>query len=221
MKTTERIDVYRNIHKGLRVMLFDLVQQSGRTDFTDAAELEALQTNVRDVFELLESHAHNEDRFIMPLVRDAAPELAKEFAAAHDDQEALLPALLRALESIDPNQADAEHQGHAFAVKLSRIAGELLVHMADEELELNPALWAKKADSEIGEAEHKLVGSIPPEKMTRYLRWMLPAMNPAERAGFLGMLPSPVFEFVREVARQVLTRAEDAKLENALAVTAD
>lgn len=221
MKTTERVDVYRNIHKGLRVMLFDLVQQSGRTDFTDAAELGALRTSVRDIFELLESHAHNEDQFIMPLVRDAAPELAKEFAAAHEDQEALLPGLLAALESIDPNHADAEHQGHAFVMRLSRVAGELLVHMADEELELNPALWAKKSDTEIGEAEHQLVGSIPPEKMTRYLRWMLPAMNPNERAGFLAMLPPPVFGFVREVARQVLTPAEDAKLEMALAVPAD
>jgi hypothetical protein len=202
-------------------MLFDLVRQSGRTDFTDAAELGALRTSVRDIFALLESHAHNEDQFIMPLVTAAAPALAKEFAAAHEDQEARLPGLLAALESIDPNRADAEQRGHAFVVRLSRVAGELLVHMADEELELNPALWAIKSDAEIGEAEQQLVGSIPPEKMTRYLRWMLPAMNPNERAGFLAMLPPPVFGFVREVAKQVLTPAEDAKLETALAVPAD
>lgn len=157
----------------------------------------------------------------MPLVRDAAPELAKEFAAEHDDQEARLPGLLAALESIDVNAADAEQKGHAFVVQLSRVAGELLTHMADEELELNPALWAAKTEAQLHEAEQQLVGSIPPEKMVRYLRWMLPAMNPGERAGFLALLPPPVFGFVREVAKQVLTPAEDAKLEMALAVPAD
>jgi len=157
----------------------------------------------------------------MPLVRDAAPELAKEFAAEHDDQEARLPGLLAALESIDVNAADAEQKGHAFVVQLSRVAGELLTHMADEELELNPALWAAKTEVQLHEAEQQLVGSIPPEKMVRYLRWMLPAMNPGERAGFLALLPPPVFGFVREVAKQVLTPAEDAKLEMALAVPAD
>ena len=217
MKATARLDVYRNIHKGIRVMLFELVSRSGRADFTDAAEFATLRTSVRDIFELLESHAHNEDQFIMPLVRDAAPALGKEFAAAHEDQEARLPGLLAALESIDPNAADAEQKGHAFVVQLSRVAGELLTHMADEELELNPALWAKKSDAEIAAAEEQLVGSIAPEKMVRYLRWMLPAMNPGERAGFLAMLPPPVFGFVRDVAKQVLTAAEDAKLENALA----
>ncbi|HEX2059371.1 MAG TPA: hemerythrin domain-containing protein [Thermoanaerobaculia bacterium] len=220
MTSNERIDVYRNIHKGIRFMLFELVNQSGRADFTDAAALASLRAKVHDVFELLASHAHNEDEFIMPLVRDAAPKLAEEFAAVHEDQEAQLPGLLALLDSIDASAPDAEAKGHAFAVQLSRVAGELLVHMADEELQLNPALWAAKGDAEIHDAEQRLVGSIPPPKMERYLRWMLPAMNPAERASFLGVLPPPVFAFVRELASKVLTPAEDAALERALAVGA-
>lgn len=220
MKANERIDVYRNIHKGIRVMLFDLVRASGRTDFTDAAAVAQLQADVKDVFELLESHAHNEDLFLMPLVVDADPRLANEFAAAHQDQEARLPGLLAALEAIDASAPDAESRGHAFVVQFSRVAGELLTHMADEELVLNPALWAAKTDAQIHDAEQRLVGSIPPEKMARYLRWMLPAMNPSERASFLGVLPPPVFGFVRAMAAQVLTAAEDAALENALAAAA-
>lgn len=191
-----RIDIYRNVHKGIRVMLFDLVQKSGRTDFTDAAAVSALRTDVAGIFELLESHAHNEDRFFMPLIEKASPTLAREFQEDHDSQEARLPGLLAALETLDPNGADAEAKGHAVVLQLSRIAGELLAHMADEELELNPALWSTFSDEEIGEAERQLVMSIPPEKMTRFLRWMIPAMNRQEREEFTAKLPPPVQQFV-------------------------
>lgn len=220
MDNTERLDLYRNIHKGIRAMLFALVQKSGRTDFADAEAVARLVAEARDVFELLEAHAHIEDRFAMPVVHAAAPELAKAFAAAHAEQEAQLPELLAALESIDPAAPDAARKGHLWQVRFSRIAGELLTHMADEELELNPALWAAKTDAELHDLEQRLVGSIPPEKLARHLLWMLPALNGPERASFFGKLPAPVFGFVREVARQVLTPADEAALEDALAVHA-
>ncbi len=217
---SNRLDLYRNVHKGIRVMLFDLVQKSGRTDFTDLTAVAKLRADVRDIFELLESHAHNEDTYAMPLVRNANPALAREFAEAHEDQEARLPGLLAALEAIDTSSHDAERQGHAFVVQLSRVAGELLTHMADEEIEINAVLWDAYSDEELHAAEQRLVSSIPPAKMERYLRWMLPAMNPSERADFLAMLPPPVFTFVRQLAKQVLPPAEDAKLDAALTAVA-
>jgi Hemerythrin HHE cation binding domain len=208
----ERLDLYRNVHKGIRVMLFDLVRKSGRTNFRDRDAVARLTADVRDIFELLESHAHTEDTFVMPLLRKHAPELATAFDAEHEDQEARLPGLLAALERIDSSAPAAERQGHLFCVQLSRIAGELLTHMADEELEINTALWRAMSDAELLEVEHRLVASIPPEKMGRYLTWMLPSMNHTERVKFLGVLPPPVFAFVRELAKQVLEPADEAML---------
>lgn len=218
-----RLDLYRNIHKGIRMMLFDIVGKLGRVDFDDAAALDALRKEVRDIFELLESHAHTEDTFIMPLVQRVAAPLASTFAAAHEDQESQLPALLAELEAIDAADPAAPAKGHLVSVKISRIAGELMTHMADEELEINPAIWKATSDSEVHEVEQRLVASIPPEKMARYLRWMLPAMNGAERIVFLSNVragaPEPVFGFIRGLAAQVLTPAEDAALEEGLAAS--
>lgn len=195
-----RFDLYRNIHKGLRVMLFDLIQKSGRTDYTEPEAVASLIGATQDIFELLESHAHTENTYIMPLLRKIAPQLAWDFDAAHEDQEARLPGLLEALERIDPSSPEAARQGHRFNVQLSRIAGELLTHMADEELELNPALWSQATDETLAEIEHQIVGSIPPDKMMRYLRWMVPSMNPREREEFAAMLPPPVQELVATLA---------------------
>lgn len=212
----QRLDLYRNVHKGIRVMLADLIREAGRADFTDPAELAKLKAHARDVFELLESHAHTEDRFIMPLVAAHDPALAKEFAAAHGEQEALLPSLLAGLELIDAAAPDAAERGHIFVLRFSRVAGDLLMHMADEELDINAALWKSMSDEALGEVERELVSSIPPEKMGRFLRHMLPAMNRFERVTFLGHLPPPVFAFVRALAGEVLTADENARLEQDL-----
>lgn len=195
-----RFDLYRNIHKGIRAMLLDLVTRSGRTDFTEAEEVASLIGATQDIFELLESHAHTEDTFIMPVLREAAPSLAREFDEEHEDQEARLPGLLAALERIDPASPNAAQEGHRFTIHLSRIAGELLTHMADEELELNPALWSHSTDETLGAIEGQIVGSVPPDKMMRYLRWMIPAMNPREREEFAAVLPPPVREIVATLA---------------------
>lgn len=195
-----RIDTYRNVHKGIRVMLCDLLRKSGVTDFTNAAAVASLRTDVAEIFDLLESHAHKEDEFIMPLVKKASATLFAQFHEQHEDQEARLPGLLAALESIDPHASDAADKGHAIVVQLSRITGELLTHMADEELQLNPAMWASLSDEEIAEAEQRLVMSIPPEKMARFLRWMIPALNAPEREAFVAKLPPPARAFVATLA---------------------
>ena len=192
----ERMDLYRNIHKGIRAMLADVLTRSGRTDFTDAASVAALTTEVRDIFELLEGHAHTEDTYVMPLLRRVAPKLASQFDEEHEDQEARLPGLLAALERHDASRPLAAFDGHRIALQISRIAGELLTHMADEELEINPTLWSTTTDEELMAVEQKILASIAPDKMGRYLRWMVPAMNAPEREAFKAILPPPVREFV-------------------------
>ena len=199
---SERLDLYRNVHKGIRVMLFDLVQKSGRTDFTDRAAVAQLRSEVADIFELLESHAHTEDRHIMPLVHEHAPALAREFAEAHVDQEARLPELLAALDAIDVTSPDATRKGHAFVLHLSRIAGELMTHMADEELQLNVALWDALTDAELADVEHRLIANIPPEKLMRYLTWMVPNMNSGEQQAFMSMVPPPVAAVIASLIPQ-------------------
>jgi hypothetical protein len=217
-----RLDLYRNVHKGIRVMMLDLVQKSGRLDFTNAGELAAFRADVGDVVELLTSHAHTEDTFVMPLLQRLSPALYQALHDEHEDQDARLPSLVAALEQLDPNHPNAADRGHAWAVQLSRLVGELLVHMADEEEKINPILWHGLTDEVLQQTEQQLVGSIPPEKMARYLTWMFPAMTHAERASFLGHIrmgaPEPVFQFIRQLASKVLTPAEDARLEAALTV---
>ncbi|MBV9476396.1 MAG: hemerythrin domain-containing protein [Acidobacteria bacterium] len=218
----QRYDLYRNIHKGIRVMLFDLIQKAGRVDFRDLPAVARLRADTKEVFELLEGHAHKEDLFVMPLVRLHAPDVARSFDEQHEDQEARLPGLLAALEMLDTSAPDAPRRGHAFVVQLSRIAGELLTHMADEETKINAVLWIALTDDELAEVEQRIVGSIAPEMMGRFARWILPALNTPERVEFFAKArataPAPAFQFLRGLAKQVLSPADDLALDAGLAV---
>lgn len=192
----DRPDLFASTHKGIRAMLLHLVQKAGTTDFTDAAVLASLTADAKDIFELLELHSKLEDEYILPLLRGDASGVAATFGEAHGDLDARLHGLLAALVQIDATAPDAAKQGHRFIVQLSRIAGELLVHMSDEELELNPALWSNTTNEALIGAQQAITRSLAPDQSIRFLRWMYPALNPRERAAFAALLPPPAREFV-------------------------
>jgi hypothetical protein len=215
-----RKSFYIEIHKGLRMLLADLVSKSGRTDYSDAAAVTRLRDELKGGIELLESHAHHESTFIVPMIEEKLPQLAVENTSAHEEQENDLLGLIAMIDRIDPRSPQAGALGHELNVELSRVAGDLMMHMAHEEQVIMPALWQHYTDEQIMATEQQLVGSIAPDKLARFLTWMIPAMNAPERAEmFAGMkagAPAEVFAFVRDLARSVLTAEEDGALEHSL-----
>jgi len=221
---SDRYNFYKEIHKGVRALLLDLISQAGRTDFANASSLENLKETTRNAFLLLESHAHHENTFIGPELERLLPALAKSIGGAHDSHEPEMEELLFKLESIDPSSSDAASRGHAFVVALSKFAAELTLHMAEEEQVVMPALWTVRTDEELMAIEQRLVSSIPPEKMGSFLRWMIPAMNHPERVHLFSSMkagaPAEVFANVRALASSILSPAEDEALTAGLAVVA-
>lgn len=171
--TTARPSFYVEIHKGIRSLLFDLVRKSGQLDFADAPSVALFREELKAGIDFLMRHAEHENQFVGPLLARHTPELYRRIVGIHDAQEKELPELLAMID---------RGAGHNFVLELARIAGELLVHMTEEEEVLMPALWAVMTDEEINAAHDALVASIPPDEMAYALRWMLPAMNGPERA---------------------------------------
>lgn len=221
---TPRTDLYRDVHKGIRAMLFELVCDAGRTTWNDARAVAVLRHDAQNVFAKLASHALLEETFYAPLIREAAPDVAERLDAAHTLQDAELLDLLRRLDTIDPLSADAAMYGHAFYLHLSRFTGDLLVHMADEEQLAQPALETALDAEELHDVHVRLVASIPPQEKASWGTLMLPAMNNPERLALLANMrestPPPVFAMFRNLASEVLSPADDAALERGLAALA-
>jgi len=207
-----RPSFYRDVHKGIRALLFDLVRKSGQLDFADTPAVSRYRGELKAGIDFLMAHAEHENAFVGPLLFQHAPELYLRIAGIHDEQEKELPELLAMID---------RGAGHNFVLELARISGELLVHMTEEEEILMPTLWAAMTDEEIIAVHDALVASIPPDEMAYALSWMIPAMSAPDRAELLGGIrasaPPEVFGFVRGLAKSVLSAEEDAKLEERLA----
>jgi hypothetical protein len=203
-----RFNLYRDAHKGQRLMLSELVERAGRTDFSSPLELSRLRSEVQASFRLLKTQAQLEDTFLGPLLALHSPRWADQIELDHEEQETGLLELSCVLTGIDPARADAVARGHDFGVRLSRLVGELLVHMSDEEERVMPVLWRKLSDDNLQRVSARLAASVPPEQRSVSLRWMLRALNQPERLLLLRRmreaLPSAAFEAALESLRTEL-----------------
>jgi len=220
----ERHNFYKEIHKGIRTLAHSVTEQAGRTDFGDAEEVARLRQAVERAFAVFESHAAHETAFITPVLQEYAPSLAAESDAEHRAQELRLRDLRAALALAAGAGERAPAFGHAFVVGLSRFVGEMLVHMADEEERLMPALQAALDDAALLGIHQALLASLPPEEKAQSVALMLPALNAPERtemlAGIRAVAPPAAFVAMADLARRVLPPAEWSRLERSLAAAA-
>lgn len=217
----DRHNFYKLVHKGIRALLADLVDDAGRTNFADVDSLGALRASVSSGFALLESHAHHENVYIGPTLERFVPDLARRIGGTHDAHEPEMGGLLAMLDSIDPVHPGAAMSGHRFVVALSKLSAELMLHMAEEEEVVMPALWEVLTDEQLIAIEQRLVANVPPERMAQFLNWMIPSMNTPERVNMLSSMrasaPNEVFEGTRKLARALLSPEDDEALSKGLA----
>jgi len=215
-----RHSFYRDIHKGIRLMVSELTVAAGSTDFANERELASLSAKVSEAFALLEGHAKHESGHIGPLLERVRPDVYAAIERAHDDQDDQLRELRTALATIECGEPDATDRGHAFVLELSRLTSEIFVHMADEEEIVMPALWAAVDDATLLEVHQRLVSSIPPAEMMGAVSIMVPGMNHPERVEFLASVqrgaPPPAFAAMLDVARARLDPVAFARLDEAL-----
>lgn len=216
-----RHNMYRPVHKGLRSLMCDMLGRVGRLDADDAAETAETVGRVREMLFLCRSHLHHENQFIHPALEARCAGSAVATAGDHVHHETALERLEGSLRQVERGAGEARRQAaQALYGELTLFVAENFRHMQVEETENNAALWEAYADEELEAIHDALVASIPPEKMMVYLRWMVPAMAPDERAELLGgirqKLPAEAFVGVLATVKPVLALRDWSKLMVAL-----
>jgi hypothetical protein len=218
---TTTIDPYRDIHKGIRAVLFSITGEAGRIDPGDRDARGVFAAHVDAAANLLEGHADHEDRFVQPVLEEHAPALALEIANAHVSIAARVTALrVAAGAAVDVATAAERSTMHQLYLDLARFTAAYLEHQEMEERVVTPTLLAAVGDDEVRRVDEALVASIPPDEMAAGLAVMFPAMNVDDRADMLGAMrmgaPEQVFAGVWALAQSVLepsdTRALAARL---------
>ena len=218
-----RMDLYTPIHKALRAFMTDTLSRIGRMDVFDADDQQAALGQLDALLALCESHVAHENEFVHTAIEARQPAGSARIAAEHVEHIASLSALR------DEARALAAAPGAermALALRLYRhlalFVAENFEHMHFEETVHNAALWTHYTDAELADIHGRLLASIPPAENLLVARWMLPAMNPTERAGLLAAvaptMPPEAFLGVLDHVRPHLDNRAWTKLTRALRI---
>lgn len=209
----DRVDLYNEIHKGLRRALCAWVGRLGRLDAENATEVARARAEFAELTAMLAAHAAHEERWVHPLLAACAPGLLDDLERDHAALDSRLDAVTEALDRLADGNAESpwmlQHEAYQ---KFADFCGHYLVHMAREEGEAMPALHARHSDDELQGVTMQIRAAVPPDEMARFLAIMIPAMHVAERASLLADMkahaPKPAFDGVCALASDVLDSAE-------------
>lgn len=221
-----RMNIYANIHKGLRTMMTDTLATVGCVDVYDRTALDAACTSALELCDACSSHLFHENKFVHPAMEVCRPGSTAHIAAEHDEHLAAIAEIRAAVSELcDVCRSPANEQAALELYrKLALFVGENFVHMHVEELEHNRVLWACYSDEELQKLEGRIVAAMPLAESLKFMRWMVPAMNPAERAmlltGIQSTAPARVLSAVLDVVQPYLSQRDWGQLIRAL-VTAD
>jgi hypothetical protein len=202
-------DVYREIHKAMRYALFGVTTLAGSTDAADAAALQRLGAEWDSVVFVLGGHHVHEDRYCDPLIQRHAPSLRDELETAHRASDAAIARLQDTARQLQI-APDTTRQAllRQFHLDLADFTADYISHLRFEEDRVMPALNAALNDAELAEVTRLIRTSVPPAEMCIFIRYMVPAMNFAERLDMLGGMhegaPPEIFELFRAAAQACL-----------------
>jgi len=203
-------DIYKDVHKGLRLGLFGVVQEAGSLDPADDAARAALVDRVGRVATFLDEHAQHEDDYLVPVIDVHAPELAEVIRTDHPVLDRRVAGLRGLADEVRvASGARARAAVHTLYLELASFTGAYLQHQDFEERHAMRALAAALPVEELVAIDQAIVASIPPDLMAEALGFMLPAMNVDDRVEMLGGMrdgaPPEVFAGVCALAESVLT----------------
>lgn len=217
MNTSTRFNIYAPVHKALRLFMTDTLTALSRLDLGDTQDLAAGLNQLDALLDAACSHLKHENDFIHPAIEARSPGLSVRIATEHRehlDAIATLRAQAAALRA-DPEAAAA----HRLYRQLATFIAENFEHMDVEETHHNQTLWAAYSDAELQAIDGRIVASIGPQEMSQWVRWMLPAFNPTERAQMIAGLPPQAQAPVLDSARALLNDLAWTKLCRAMGHT--
>ena len=173
--TTERDDLFTNIHKGLRLGLFDITVQAGRTDWADPPQVTELGERWDGLLTLLRAHGDHEDEHILRLLDPYDPLATESTAEQHRDLDDLLDDLAERFGTV--LAAPGVASGLELYRDLARFAAAYLTHMHDEETRVMGRIWACCTDEEIAGARQRFMAGMSPRVQALSLEYTLPALD--------------------------------------------
>ncbi|HTW56461.1 MAG TPA: hemerythrin domain-containing protein [Thermoplasmata archaeon] len=198
---SERENLFRPVHKGIRAMIYDLGRRVGTTDFRNATEAQRIADELRRdlsgsvsncILCLLRAHSGHEERDFFSAVRPFDADAVELMVAEHRaiarrilDVSKTCGELERA--SSEPRRVEL---GDRLEAEANDIFASYLDHLNNEEATLVPLMWERFSDVELRALRARFYNVLPLPRFEEWMRWTLPALNPHELLVFFRGLKS-------------------------------
>ena len=168
------IDLFHNVHKGIRHALFDAAFALGRGD-DDARE------RLRNALHFTSHHGRNEDALLVPLLTARLPSVAIRMREAHEAIDGMLHRLQR--------DTDGETSLAALYARTCTFTSRYLEHVAEEEELIDPAIRAAYREEELAFFGRESIARTSPDDARMMLALMLPSLTKDDADGYFAKLP--------------------------------
>ena len=185
----ERYNIYAGVHRALRNLMSDTLLRVGRLDVSDDDEMDATLSQLELLLRFCSSHIEHENDFLHTAIEARQPAGATRTSADHLEHCASIAALGDEAAALAAAGA-AERPARALRLyrHLALFVAENFQHIHVEETANAATLWAHYTDAELHVVHERLLATLAPEEHLLMARWLVPASNPAERAGMMRAL---------------------------------
>jgi hypothetical protein len=184
MMPQKRYNVFGNIHKALRRMLFDIQTKIQQTDFS-APEAAEIIGSLKQILEYYDEHAVHEDKFLISRIVMHEPKLAESLEKDHVIDHKLSQDLAKLVHEFETSPETREETGSKIFYAMNEFIAFNLYHMNKEETELLAVLWKHYSDEQIINMEQEILAYIDPGILMEESRWMMRSINNREISEWL------------------------------------
>ncbi len=199
-----RVDIYNFPHKGLRNQLSQLTFSAGTTDYSNQQSLTELKDRTAELVLNLDLHRHSEEDFLLPALESKVPGSTAANVTEHEETQEDVNQFVAHLDGLTVNSAAAD--GIRFYTLISNFQTKYSAHMAMEESDMNPLIWANFTDEELMGMHGEIMATLEPKHIISLFKYIVPALNPMERniimSGFKANAPREFFDEVAAVIRE-------------------
>ena len=213
-----RYNIFNQIHKALRAMLYDTALVLQQTHFANPDESESALEKIKVVLDQFDKHAKHEDDFVLPAIAHYEPSLVDAFEQEHVEDHTLAENLRNQVKSFELITEDQKKMLagrdilHAFIAFMTFN----LNHMGREETVLNQRLWRYYTDPELILLSQKILASLPAEEVALSSTWMMRGLSNSEITTWLKAVqtnaPEPVFNHLFYTAEKELSHSRFRKI---------
>jgi hypothetical protein len=216
---SERENLFRPIHKGIRMMLYVSGIRLQTADFSDVKKSNEVAARLkRDLADslsncllcMLHAHSAHEEKDIFSEVRRFDPDAVKLMMVEHAEVTRRVHEVAKTCDELVGVTSPARRieVGDRLNLEVNDLFTFYLAHLNNEEATLVPVMWERFSDEQLRAMRAKFYDSLPLPRFEEWLRWTLPALNVNELvvlySGLTKDRPSPRFKDWVRMAQETL-----------------